>query len=129
MPNSRFALHSLASLKFTVCALFLPRIHGLYAFFRPLLSAVSTAPSWPASQFTVCTSRFTRLRSWFHRNTGMCSILSSGVQQCHLVVSVALVVSKVFVNHALYKLTFQHSERCSMQFGRIAHPNFFRDAN
>ena len=30
--------------------------------FQPLLTPVSTAPSLPASQFTVCTSRFTRLR-------------------------------------------------------------------
>ena len=33
------------------------------AFFRPLLTPVSTAPSLPASQFTVCISRFTRSRS------------------------------------------------------------------
>ena len=30
--------------------------------FRPLLAPVSTAPFLPASQFTVCTSRFTRPR-------------------------------------------------------------------
>ena len=44
MPKSRFALHGLAPPKFTVCALFLPLIHGLCAFFRPLLTPVSTAP-------------------------------------------------------------------------------------
>ena len=63
MSNSRFALHGLAPPKFTVCALFLPLIlHGLRAFFRPLLTPVSTAPSLPASQFTVCTSRLMRPR-------------------------------------------------------------------
>ena len=35
----------------------LPLVQGLCAVFRPL----STAPRLPASQFTVCTSRFTRL--------------------------------------------------------------------
>ena len=44
---------------------FLPLIHGLCAFFRPLLTPVSAAPSLPVSQFTVCTSRFTRL--WLSR--------------------------------------------------------------
>ena len=44
MPNSRFALHGLAPPYFTVCALFLPLIHGLCAFLRPLLTPVSTAP-------------------------------------------------------------------------------------
>ena len=62
MPNSRFALHGLAPPKFTVCAPFLPLIHGLCAFFRPLLTPLSTAPSPPHSQFTVCTSRFARCR-------------------------------------------------------------------
>ena len=60
MPNSQFALHGLAPPKFTACAPFLPRIRGLCAFFRPLLTPVSAAPSLPDSQFTVCTSRFTR---------------------------------------------------------------------
>ena len=44
MPNSRFALHGLAPPYFTVCAPFLPLIHGLCGFFRPLLTPVSTAP-------------------------------------------------------------------------------------
>ena len=44
---------------------FLPLIHGLCAFSRPLLTPVSTAPSLPASQFTVCTSRFARPRTKF----------------------------------------------------------------
>ena len=44
MPNSWFTLHGLAPPKLTVCALFLPLIHGLCAFFRPLLTPVSTAP-------------------------------------------------------------------------------------
>ena len=65
MPNSRFALHGLAPPKFTVCALFLPLIHGLCAFFRLLLTPLSTAPSPPPSQFTVCTSRFARPRDKF----------------------------------------------------------------
>ena len=67
MPNSRFALHGLAPPKITVCAPFLPLIHGLCAFFRPLSTPVSTAPSPPPSQFTVCTSRFARLRSTVDR--------------------------------------------------------------
>ena len=41
-----------------VCVLSLPPIHGLRAFFRLLLTPVSTTTSLPASQFTVCTSRF-----------------------------------------------------------------------
>ena len=44
--------------------LFLPLIHGLCAFFRLLLTPLSTAPSPRPSQFTVCTSRFARLRSY-----------------------------------------------------------------
>ena len=44
MPNSRFALRSLALPEFTVCALFLPLIHSLCAFLGPLLTLVSTAP-------------------------------------------------------------------------------------
>ena len=63
VPNSRFALHDLAPPKFTVCAPFLPLIHALCAFFQAALDALSTAPSPPPSQFTVCTSRFARLRS------------------------------------------------------------------
>ena len=65
MPNSRFALHGLALPYFTVRALLLPLIHGFnfMRLFRPLLNLSQlTAPSWPASQFTVCTSRLTRLR-------------------------------------------------------------------
>ena len=62
VSNSRFALHGLAPPKFTVCAPFLPLIHGLCAFFRLLLTPLSTAPSPPSSQFTVCTSWFARLR-------------------------------------------------------------------
>ena len=42
--------------------LFLPLIHSLCAFLRLLLTPLSTAPSPPPSQFTVCTSRFARLR-------------------------------------------------------------------
>ena len=53
MPNSRFALHGLAPPKFTVCAPFLPLIHGLCAFFRPLLTPVSAAPSVHGLHFTV----------------------------------------------------------------------------
>ena len=59
VPNSRFALHGLAPPKFTVCAPFLPLIHGLCAFFRLLLTPLSTAP-FPAIlsvhglHFTVC---------------------------------------------------------------------------
>ena len=48
--------------QFTVCAPFWPLIHGSCAFFRPLLTPLSTAPSLPQSQFTVCTSRFARSR-------------------------------------------------------------------
>ena len=65
MPNSRFALHG-------------PRpslIHGLCVFFasnsrftrlfQAALDNLATAPSPPPSQFTVCTSRFARLRADF----------------------------------------------------------------
>ena len=38
MPNSRFALHGLAPPQFSVCAPFLPLIHGLCTFFRVSLS-------------------------------------------------------------------------------------------
>ena len=69
VPSSRFALHGLAPPEFTVCALFLPLIHGLCAFFMPLLTCVSTAPSWPDSEFTVCTSRFTRLVACLRKST------------------------------------------------------------
>ena len=71
VPNSRFALHGWAPPWFTVCALFLPLIHSLCTFCRLLLTPVSAAPpsfstapllSLPASQFAVCTSRFTRPR-------------------------------------------------------------------
>ena len=62
MPNSRFALHGLAPPSFTVCAPSLPPIHGLCTFFTLLLTPLSTAPSPPHSQFTVCTSRFARCR-------------------------------------------------------------------
>ena len=65
MANSWFALHGLAPHYFTVCTLILPLIHGLCALFRPLLTPVSATPSLPASQFTVCTSQFTRPRFMF----------------------------------------------------------------
>ena len=58
VPNSRFALHGLAPPQFTACVPFLPLMHGLCAFFRVLLTPLSTAPSPLPSQFTVCTSRF-----------------------------------------------------------------------
>ena len=62
MPNSRFALHGFSpSLIHGFCA-FWCLIHGLCAFFRLLLTPLSTAPSPPPSQFTVCTSRFIRPR-------------------------------------------------------------------
>ena len=57
MPNSRFALHGLAPPSSRFVRLFLPLIHGLCTFLRPLLTPVSTALFLPASQFTVCTSR------------------------------------------------------------------------
>ena len=63
MPNSRFALHGRRpSLIHGLCAFFASNSHGLCAFFRLLLTPLSTAPSPPPSQFTVCTSRFARLR-------------------------------------------------------------------
>ena len=43
MPNSRFALHGLNPPYLKVCAAFLPLIHGFGAFFKPLLTPVSTA--------------------------------------------------------------------------------------
>ena len=44
---------------------FLPLIHGFCAFCRVLLTPLSTAPSPPPSQITVCNSRFARLRTVF----------------------------------------------------------------
>ena len=54
------------------CALFLPLIHGLRAFFRPLSTPVSSAPSLSASQFTVCTSLFVRLLTTLGSVTSSC---------------------------------------------------------
>ena len=65
MPNSQSALHGFSPPQFTVCAPVLPLIHVLCVFFRLLLTPLSTAPSPPPSQFTVCTSRFARLRIIF----------------------------------------------------------------
>ena len=73
VPNSRFALHGLAPPSLTVCAPFLPLIHGLCAFFRLLLTPLSTAPSPQPSQFTVCTSRFARLRNKGSKISGKAS--------------------------------------------------------
>ena len=44
MPNSRFALHRLAPPRFTVCALFLPLIHGLCVFSGPPLGTCLDSP-------------------------------------------------------------------------------------
>ena len=59
VPNSRFALHGLAPPYFTVCAPFLPLIHGLCAFFRllddtSLDSPFSATLSVHGLHFTVC---------------------------------------------------------------------------
>ena len=63
VPNSRFALHGKRpSLIHGLHAFFASNSRGLCAFIRPLLTPVTTAPFLPASQFTVCTSRFTRPR-------------------------------------------------------------------
>ena len=78
MPSSRFALHGLARPYFTVCAPFLPLIHGLCAFFRPLVTPVSAAPSLLASQFTVCTSRFTQLPNFLFVGFFFCPLLCEG---------------------------------------------------
>ena len=57
--NSLFVLDGLAHPEFTICAPFLPLIHGFCAFFRVLLTPLSTAPS-PATlsvhglHFTIC---------------------------------------------------------------------------
>ena len=48
-PSSRFALHGLASPKFTVCALFLPLIHGLCAFAALDTCLDSPVPGQPLS--------------------------------------------------------------------------------
>ena len=85
MPNSWFALHGLAPPQFTVYAQFFPLIHDLGAFFRPLLTPASTAPSLSASQFTVCTSRFTRLRFF-----GAFSLLVVAFLQFFVVVRISL---------------------------------------
>ena len=83
MPNSRFALHGLARPYFTVCAPFLSLIHGLCALFRLLLTPLSTAPSRPSSQFTVCTSRFARRRAIANRKNlcdfGVLSAFTTGI--------------------------------------------------
>ena len=76
MPDSWFSpslLHGLRAILASVL------IHGLCAFFRPLLTPVSTAPSLPASQFTVCTSRHTRPRIlfWNYRCILNCYPISS----------------------------------------------------
>ena len=46
--------------EFTFCALLLPLLHGLCAFTSPSWHLSRQPPSWPASHFTVCASRFTR---------------------------------------------------------------------
>ena len=76
VPNSRFS----PSLIHGLCTVFLPRIQGLCAFSRPLLTPVSTAPFLPASQITVCTSRFTRPRELFRKAFGAVRafVLASG---------------------------------------------------
>ena len=56
MPNSRFSPFLIHGL----CALFAS--NSRWAFFRLVLTPLATAPSPPPSQFTVCTSRFTRSR-------------------------------------------------------------------
>ena len=53
------------SLIHCLCALFASNSR-LCAFFRPLSTPVSRA-SWPTSQFTVCTSRYTRLWKKAHK--------------------------------------------------------------
>ena len=60
IPSSRFAFHGLACPYFTVCALFFwALVHGLCTFSGRSLHLSRQPPSLPASQFTVCTSRFT----------------------------------------------------------------------
>ena len=74
--NQNIGIWEAENAKFTVCtSRFSPSLihglcailplflfHGFCAFSRPLLTPASTAPSLPVSQFTVCTSRFTRSR-------------------------------------------------------------------
>ena len=63
MPTSRFALHGKRpSLIHGLCAISASNSRFM-RLLRPHLTPVSAAPFWPASQFTVCTSRFTQLRN------------------------------------------------------------------
>ena len=58
MPNSRFALHGKRpSLIHGLCAFSASNSRLKCAFLRLLLTPLSTAPSPPPSQFTVCSSR------------------------------------------------------------------------
>ena len=74
MPNSRFALHGLAHPKFTLCALFLPLIHGLCAFFRPLLDSPLLANlSVHGLHFTVHAPSIIIKHTQVHPNFGLSS--------------------------------------------------------
>ena len=57
-------------------------IHGLCAFFRLLLTPLSTAPSRPPSRFTVCTSRFARLRLMENQNVTVAVVLTNPPGPC-----------------------------------------------
>ena len=78
MPNSRFALHGLAL--HGLCAIFTSNARFM-RLFRPLLTTVSTAPSWPASQFTVCSSRFAHPPNNIFCQIGWSGELGAGISE------------------------------------------------
>ena len=83
MPNPRFALHGLAPPSFTVCALFLPLLHGLCSlFFRPLLTPPSTAPFF-ASLSRFALHGFRALDSGPSENPSQKGILSHDLLGVH----------------------------------------------
>ena len=64
MPNSRFALHGeRPSLIHGLCAFFASNSRFM-RLFQATLDTCLDSPFLPASQFTVCTSRFTRPRGY-----------------------------------------------------------------
>ena len=62
MPNSRFSTSRFSPLPNSRLVRYVPS-NSRFMGCRPLLTPVSTAPFWPASQFTVCTSQIMRSRA------------------------------------------------------------------
>ena len=84
MPNSRFALHGLAPPYITVCALLFILIYGLCAFFRPLLTPVSTAPFFAS----LSASRFTRPR----KDPSVLQTLRHSIPKCFVATAVVFTI-------------------------------------